>query len=206
MASLPSPSSERILLVEGQDDKHVIRHLHDRHQLKPTFCISEKENIDKLLDSITLEIKRHGRLAVGILVDANDDLNARWQAVTDRLRKAKIQAPTSPNPTGTIINSKPRVGIWLMPNNTMPGEIEDFVITMIPEGDPVWPRSQHYIDDIPKAERKFSDGKIQRARLHAWLATRADPRKMGSAVGACDLNINGTLCQDLIAWLTKLFA
>ncbi len=206
MASPPSPSSDRILLVEGPDDKHVIRHLRDCHQLKPTFCIRDKEGFPNLRPSISSEIKAPGRLVVGILVDANDNLDARWQAVTAQLRKANIQAPSSPDPTGTIIDSKPRVGIWLMPDNTAPGEIEDFVTTMIPAGDPVWPRSQHYIDDIPKAERKFSDGKIQRARLHAWLATRADPRKMGSAVGACDLNINGTLCQDFLAWLTKLFA
>lgn len=209
MVSLPLPSSERILLVEGQDDKHVIRHLRDRHQPETPFSISEKGNIGKLLDSISPEIKTPGRLAVGILVDANDDLNARWKAITDRLRKANIQAPSSPDPTGTTIdgqNGTPRVGIWLMPDNISPGEIEDFVTTMIPQGDPVWPRSESYIDGIPEVERKFAEGKTQRAKLHAWLATRADPRKMGSAIGACDLNINGTLCRDLITWLTKLFA
>ena len=93
-----------------------------------------------------------------------------------------------------------------MPDNTAPGELEDFVIHMIPAGDPVWPRSQVYIDDIPEAERKFSEGKIQRAKLHAWLATRKEPRKMGSAIGAWHLDTNAPLCQNFLAWLTKLFA
>lgn len=206
MATPPSPSSDRVLLVEGPDDKHVIRHLRDRHQLNPTFSISDKGNIDKVLDSINPEIKTPGRLAVGILVDANDDLKARWKAITDRLRKANIQAPSSPDPTGTIIECRPRIGIWLMPDNSMPGELENFVIHMIPDGDPIWPQSQRYIDSIPEADRKFSQGKTQRAQLHAWLATREDPRKMGLAIGVCDLNISGTLCQDLIAWLKRLFA
>ena len=206
MTSLPSSSPDRILLVEGQDDKHVIWHLHDRHQLASTFSISDKGSISELLDSITPEIKTPGRRAIGILVDANDDLQARWNAMTGQLRKANIQAPSSPNPAGTIIDGRPRVGIWLMPDNTASGELEDFVIQMIPAGDSVWPLSQGYIDGIPQTERKFSEGKTQRAKLHAWLAAREDPRKMGLAIGARDLDISGTLCQNFLAWLTKLFA
>lgn len=206
MTGLPLSSSNRILLVEGQDDKHVTLHLCDRHQPKPTFSIEDKEGISKLLDSISPEIKAPGRLAVGILVDANDDLKARWEAITGLLRDAGIQAPPSPDPTGTIIDGQPRVGIWLMPSNTEPGELENFVIQMIPDDDPVWPLSQGYINDIPETERNFTAGKTQRAQLHAWLAARKDPRKMGLAIGMGDLNIDGTLCQNFLTWLTKLFA
>lgn len=70
-------------------------------------------------------------------MDANDDLDARWSAVANRLRAENIEVPSSPERTGTIIDSKPRVGIWLMPNNTSPGELENFVSEMIPNDDPV---------------------------------------------------------------------
>ncbi len=205
MTSPPSPSSDRVLLVEGPDDKHVISHLRECHQLTSTFSILDKKGIDQLLDSINPEIKAPGRRAVGIVVDANDDLNARWNAVIDRLRGANIQAPPSPNPTGTIINDEPRVGIWLMPDNAEPGELENFVVRMIPSGDRVWPLSQRYIDGIPTAERKFSERKTERAKLHAWLAAREDPRRMGSAIRARDLDITDPLCQKCIAWLKALF-
>ena len=36
-----------------------------------------------LLEVIGSEIRVPGRKAVGILVDANDDLDARWSAVAD---------------------------------------------------------------------------------------------------------------------------
>ena len=206
MTGRPSLSSDRILLVEGQDDRHVIRHLRDRHQLKSNFCIKDKEGIRELLDSINPEIKVPGRRAVGILVDANDNLNERWQAITNQLLKANVQAPLSPDPMGAIIDGLPRVGIWLMPDNTASGELEDFIIQMIPTGDPVWPLSQGYIDGIPEVARTFAKSKTRRAELHAWLATRKDPRKMGLAIGARDLNISGTLCQKFLAWLKKLFA
>ena len=201
MTSPPSPSPDRVLLVEGPDEIHVIRHLCDRHQLTSTFSILNKEGITNLLPSINPEIKAPGRRAIGIVADANDDLNARWNAVIDRLRGANIQAPRRPEPTGTIMDGSPRVGIWLMPDNTASSELENFVTRMIPAGDQVWPLSRRYIDDIPEAERKFSESKTQRAELYAWLAAREDPRRMGSAIGARDLDITGLLCQNLLPGL-----
>lgn len=34
-----------VLMVEGQNDKHVVIHISNRHQPMPSFCISDKDNI-----------------------------------------------------------------------------------------------------------------------------------------------------------------
>ena len=220
-------TSNRVLLVEGDSDKHVVRRLCDHYSSfkivddaddllefrSPESEYSEWQTIDilnkfdakRLIASITLEIKAPGRQAVGILVDANDDLRSRWDAVGYRLRMANIQFPQSPEPAGTIIEGKPRVGIWLMPDNESSGELEDFVVQMILDGDPVWPLSQQYIDGIPKDDRKFTEKKMLRAKLYAWLAARRDPKQMGSAILSRDLKVDGPLCQDFVDWLIKLF-
>ncbi len=70
-------NNDRVLLVEGTDDEHVVRHLHHRHQAMPKFSIQNKEGIENLLDDIGLEILAPSRKAIGIIVDANDDLDAR---------------------------------------------------------------------------------------------------------------------------------
>ncbi len=142
----------RILLVEGQDDKHVVLQLHmcQHHQAMPTFGILDKEGFPNLLKSIVPEIKVSGRQVVGILVDANDDMRTRWKELTNRLRRVDIQSPQFPNPDGTIIESQPRIGIWIMPDNSSAGELEDFVVRMIPDEDQVWPLSQRYIEKIPQ--------------------------------------------------------
>ena len=197
-------NSDRVLLVEGADDEHVVRHLCNRHQAIPEFCIRDKGGIEGLLEDIGAEILAPSRKAVGILVDANDDLDARWNAVANRLREESIEVPNSREPTGTIIDSNPRVGIWLMPNNTSPGELENFVSEMIPDDDPVWPLSKGYIDSIPEADRKFKKN-ILRAKIHAWLATREEPRKMGSAIYAQDLRVDGPLSTAFANWLRQLF-
>ena len=202
-----SPPDPRVLLVEGQDDKHVVLHLRERRQLTLDFDVVERENVSSLFRTLGADINAPGRQAVGILVDANNDLAARWDAVTNRLSDESIEAPRHPDPTGTIIvtDGKPRVGIWLMPDNESSGELEDFVVRMIPDGDKVWPLSQRYIEEIPEAERKFSEKKKVRAQLYAWLAAREDPRQMGLAIRAHDLEVDGDLSQKFIAWLTKLF-
>ncbi len=92
-----------------------------------------------------------------------------------------------------------------MPDNELPGELEDFVVQMIPERDLIWPLSQRYIDGIPETGRKFSEKKKLRAQLYAWLAAREDPRLMGVAIRAHDLELEGSLSRNFIAWLTKLF-
>lgn len=206
-----SKSDRHVLIVEGKDDEHVVHHIADRIDAVVEFGILSKDGIDPLLAAIERDIKVSGRDTVGIVADANDDLNARWQAVTDRIRRAGlgIDPPTHPDPAGTIIREaarRPRVGIWLMPDNRSSGELEDFVAKMIPSDDTVWPLAQKYIDGIPRSDREFAEGKIQRARVHAWLAAREDPRQMGTAIHAGDLNVDVPPCQAFVAWLLQLFA
>ena len=197
---------QRVLLVEGQNDLHVVRHIWLRHfQTEPSFTISIKNDVDSLLRSIRGEVLREDRTVVGILVDADDHPLDRWRAITNRLKDANIPSPGSPLQSGTIIQQVPRIGIWMMPDNQLPGELEDFIEKMIPVTDPIWPSSQSYIESIPSDIRKFATGKTLRAKVHAWLATRKDPRPMGTAIRAGDLNIDVPSGSSFLSWLEQLF-
>ena len=101
--SLPTGSEpNRVLLVEGRDDKYVVDHIRRRHDPMPPFEIVDKGGLEELLASIGPELKAHGRRALGIVVDANDDIEARWAAVTDRLGRAGIEVGDR-DPGGTVI-------------------------------------------------------------------------------------------------------
>ena len=197
--------SRKILIVEGVDDEHVVGHLQDRCLPSAEFEIDAKGGIDNVLKSIGPEIKVPGRVAVGILVDANNNLNNRWRAVSDRLKKVDIPTPAALPRAGAIIGEAPRVGVWAMPDNRSTGALEDFVKKMIPDDDPVWPLARKFIRDIPEDERKFTPGKRSKAELRAWLATRETPGPMGTAIGIGDLKTDGKLCIDFLKWLENLF-
>lgn len=208
MPSIHPPA--RVLLVEGESDLHVVHHLCRRQdEPMPSFRIEDKGTLGQVLDAIGPELKVSGRKALGVLVDANDSLADRWRDLSSRCRAENIDLPPQPITTGTILETvegRPRIGIWLMPDNESPGELEDFVQRMIPTDDPVWPRSEDYVDRIPVPDRRFRPGKLLRAKLYAWLATRENPGRMGAAIGAGDLRVDGVLGSAFAMWLRSLFA
>ena len=215
-----------MLLVEGRDDLHTVLHLcnkdsrftvegdlDDPHvtlqQDSHSFSVQDKKGRSELLKSVGVEVKVAGRSALGIVVDADEDLAARWNDIIGAFHDTPyITLPDAPNPSGTIIAGDagvPRIGVWVMPDNSSSGELEDFVEPMIPVNDPVWPLSQGYIDSIRPEDRKFLPNKVAKAKVHAWLACRKNPRQMGAAIGAGDMEVHGSLCREFVSWLAKLF-
>lgn len=186
-----------------------MRQAESEAECDPNFCIDEKGGIDKLLASIYGEINVDSRRSVGIVVDADADPLERWESLVERLREAGIRdIPERPQPGGICIGSTaqlPSVGIWLMPDNQSTGELEDFVRTMLPDNDPVWPLSRSYIDGIDEEHRKFKGGKVLRAKVHAWLATRKQPGRMGAAIKEGELDIDGELAVSFTYWLQRVF-
>ena len=216
----------RILSVEGQDDKHFVWQLCAQHpstfsiarsgdafQVDLTsqsvaFSISDKISREELIKAIPQELKVSGREVVGVLVDADADVGKCWEELTSAFQGTNIDFPPSPMADGTIIpvdTTLSKIGVWLMPDNKRPGELEDFVAKMIPGYDPVWPLSRGYINQIPDGDRKFTQDKTPKAELYAWLAARKEPSRMGAAVGAGDLDVNGSPCQEFLNWLIQLF-
>ncbi len=198
----------RVLLVEGPDDERVITQIRGRREPMLSFRIQAAGGVSELFRTMGLMVSDQEVETVGIVVDRDVNLSSRWDAVRNRLRDAGYYLPAQPDADGTIIpetDDLPRVGIWLMPDNQSTGELEDFVARMIPSDDAVWPLSVDYIEGIPIADRKFAENKTQRAKVHAWLASREDPRQMGQAIRARDLEVDGELCQKFVDWLRRLF-
>lgn len=200
--ALPGGTSDRVLLVEGQDDEHVVKHLCDRSGLTRNFSIRQKGGFPELSKSIPVELAEPGRLVLGVVVDANENPAARWQAVRDRCGRRGILLPSDPEPRGVVVEGRPRVGVWLMPDNQSPGQLEDLVAAMIPAEDVVWRLAREFVDRIPEPERPLPAIKAQ---VHAWLAARAAARPMGSAIGTGHLEASSPAAISFIHWLEDLF-
>ena len=184
---------ERILLVEGEDDEHVVEHLCRVCRIDRYFTIENEKGYSKLLQGLPVYLKSSGLLALGVLADANDDPEARWQQLVEASAEGGVRLPEEPDSSGTLVEGTPRVGVWLMPDNCSAGELEDFARQLIPPEDRVWPLAERYIAGIPEADRRFRPGKISKANLYAWLASRRHPQRMGAAIGAGDLDAEAPL-------------
>ena len=132
-------AAKQILLVEGKDDEHVFRALFGRSNL-PQPIIYQHEGYSRLLEAIPERLRESDVQAVGIVLDADTDLDSRWGAVRHRLQTTGYSnLPAQPDAVGLVLPSPPRsilpkAGVWLMPNNRVPGILEDFLRYLVPPG------------------------------------------------------------------------
>ncbi len=200
-----------LLLVEGKDDRHVLQHLFLRHQIPAAVSNSIKdcEGVDKLIESLPVRLKSSGLQRLGVVLDANASLANRWEALRNIVANAGYSSiPTEPQALGTILieEGKPTIGIWLMPNNTLPGMLEDFVQYLIPNEDVLWKLAEEALQKIPKQEQRFIGAHRIKAHLHTWLAWQEDPgTPMGLAITKRYLDANAPSAQQFIEWVRRLF-
>lgn len=201
-----------VLMVEGPDDEHVVKQICQQRHLGTIGKIHSYGGKDPLLEGIGARLKESDIRVLGILLDADTNLQARWQAVTARLNAAGYQRiPVSPDPEGTVLEPPgssllPRVGIWLMPDNRLAGILEDFLHFLIPEGDALLAHADRAIASIPAGQRRFPDGKGAKARIHTWLAWQREPGKpFGQAIAARYLDPGLPAADTFAGWLQRTF-
>src|SRR5271157_1332160 len=95
----------------------------------------------RCLESVPIRLKASEEDdIVGVVVDADTDLNSRWQSLRDRLLKlGYANVPQDPVSGGAILAPPgekllPRMGIWIMPDNKARGILEDFLRFLVPKG------------------------------------------------------------------------
>jgi hypothetical protein len=174
--------------------------------------IKPQGNVEQLLENLPVRLKESDVKILGVVIDADTDLAARWQSLRDRLAEAGYRSiPADPLPDGTILDPPagtllPRVGIWIMPNNQTKGILEDFLRFLIPEESRLFKHVQASVANIPNGERRFSQLAEPKAIVHTWLAWQKEPGKpLGTAITARCLDPDVEQVSILVSWLNRLF-
>jgi len=203
-------NEKNLLFVEGKDDEHVFYSLLKFHNVPEKFKVQNKGGLDNILELLDVVIDATDLERLGIVVDADTDLSARWQSLKDRLRNLGYRLPDTPDSEGTIIKKEggPTVGVWLMPDNQLPGMLEDFVSFLGAASDPLWSIAENCLNEIPDPYRRFTDNHRIKAHIHTWLAWQDQPGlPLGLAITAHYryLKADAPHAQNLIAWIRRLF-
>ena len=204
-------SRSRVLVVEGADDKHVMYALVMHHKFQPEFDIEDAKGLSRLLNGLPALLTVFSRKErVGVIVDADTDIRSRWASIRTILVDAGyVNIPDEPDPTGTVIADEflPWVGIWIMPDNNLPGMLEDYLTHLLPLEDSLLNRANRVLDEIPLEERRFPARHRQKALIHTWLAWQESPGSpLGLAITQHYFSANSPQVDNLLAWLTRLFA
>jgi hypothetical protein len=199
------------LLVEGNNDMHVVYKLRDKFNIENNFDVIDCKSISKIFPELSVRVDQADIQTIGLIIDADFDLIIQWNNCRKELQKIGYEVPEKPNLQGTIILSEilPKLGIWVMPNNQTKGMLEDFIQTLIDENDILLPRVRQFLDILEKENlNKYTvETKRSKAELHTWLALQKEPgQTMGNAMTQKYLtNFENSVCQSFIAWLIELF-
>lgn len=206
---------KNLLLVEGNDDFHVVLAIQGQRgiRLLDKREIISHDGIDGLITAFPVHLKGSDIRVLGVLVDADTDVSSRWHSLKDRMIEAGYsQVPSEPNSQGTIIEPPPgtllpRVGVWLMPDNTTTGILEDFLSFLVPQGNDLFEHAKNSISSIPQTQRRFTPLAEPKALIHTWLAWQEEPgRPLGQSITARFLNHEVPQVDLFISWLQRLYA
>ncbi len=215
---------KRVLLVEGNDDKHVMWNLFEVRNVPERFSVkcprsdsddSENGGINNLFDSIPYWLASSDLERLAIVVDADSGgPDARWQAIRHQLEKAGHDSLPATHPhDGAVLDlslqphtpRSVRFGVWIMPDNQSEGMLEDFVANMIREDDEMVPHVDDFLAAIPEDRRRYRKAHASKAHLHTWLAVSERPgRPMGQAIKAeSHLDANHASVETFLTWIRK---
>ncbi|MDX2286553.1 MAG: DUF3226 domain-containing protein [Bacteroidia bacterium] len=202
--------------MEGKDDLHVVWAICKASGLQETFAVEAKAGLSNLqktagiLNAALSAPDEYPGLARGIILDADQHPQARWQSIRNMLTSKGYLVPDRPDPHGTVLRAEGLVtfGIWMMPDNQSPGELEDFMRLLIPEQDRLL---HHAVESLNRMEaehiQRYPAQDRSKALLHTWLAWQEQPGKpMGQSVTAQHFDLQQPVCAAFVHWLKTLFA
>ena len=196
------------LLVEGNDDQHVIWALCNQFKINQTFDVIDCEGIENLFLQIPVRLKQTDLDTIGIIIDADTDLKSRWDNLKQIFKGQGIILPLDLPAEGLIVNGPDTItiGIWIMPNNNLNGMLEDFIAFLVPNDDKLLPIVQHNLNVIENKQlNKYKPTHKSKAVIHSWLAIQEDPgTPMGLGITKRYLTTEEEVCSNLINWLNRL--
>lgn len=157
-----------------------------------------------------MRLKTANLTTLGMVVDADDKLDQRWQSIRNSfLRLGYDDFPPSPQTDGLILTppDKPRIGVWVMPDNQLSGNLEDFIGFLIDSGDPLKSHAAESIDAMEhEGWQRYRPDHRSKALVHTWLAWQDPPgMPLGQAITAKALDPESLFAKRFVDWIQRLF-
>jgi len=216
------PPNQKVLLVEGVVEERLIPYLIEKSGVEwpddwrnAPVQIREKDGVENILKRSTIEaeVRESERRITGILLDADDDVAAKWASIRSCCDPYfPMLHKTETGSAGVIVSdaeSGQKLGIWIMPDNQSGGMLETLLLTLVPGGE-----SEALLkfarDTCREAKQKFAapykDRHIQKAEIHTWLAWQDEPgQQLHAAIDQQILDPKSEYAKPFVTWFCKLF-
>lgn len=212
------PPNPNVLLVEGTDERLVIPELIEANGIiwGETYRdwiveIVDMEGVSNLLrrGTIEAEIKASGVKALGIILDADQNIEANWNMVRERCLGEFPDIPAQIPAEGLVITNSDslRLGIWMMPDNQSRGMFETFLMFLAPntESD-IHELVTRSVDEAASRNAGFRQVHRPKALVHTWLAWQDPPGEpLNHAIKEQLLSSTCPYAAPFVAWFKTLY-
>jgi hypothetical protein len=210
------------LFFEGENDLYPVGHLvdllpgpsTDLYKRSPEdqgnqIGLKQFGGYESLREKFPVAIRKESNLKrVGVVADANSHPDRRWQSLTDAVSDiGSVQELEAPHVGGWVgelelPDRSITLGLWMMPNNRDQGAVEDFLLKLIPDDDPLLPLARSCLEKVPETQRPDES----KALVRTWLAWKEEPgRPLGPAVTEGYFDLDADLAQRFVSWIRRLF-
>ncbi len=206
---------EKILLVEGSTDKYAIAMLMREHtewpRDDPPVDIKDEGGVDKILNQVTFSTYIKSCSTLGIVIDADENINSRWESIKTICRVNFPELPDSFPINGLILcnQQEKRLGVWIMPDNNSRGMMETFLSTLVTDekGRNLLEYSKEVVANAKSTySGPFMDLHNDKAVIHSWLAWQDPPGEaFGNAIAKKILDPFSITAINFASWFCKLF-
>jgi hypothetical protein len=210
MSDVCKQDTDKVLLVEGDNDCHVVMALCKAHNVPETFGIYQcGSDVGVLKRLNALIIRPNPPQVIGVILDADKpSIASRWDSIKDKIKHYSYTFPTTPNADGTVVEGvldKPKLGFWLMPNNQDLGMLEDFCAELAEPTSLAFAR-----ECVEQAHQRnattFKQVHRSKAVIHTYLAWHDEPGyPLGKAITRQALRPHTDVAVRFTNWLIHLF-
>lgn len=215
-------TNPKILLVEGETEKRLIPELMEQNGINWGGKKDRVVDIAVLggYQRATMQTKistalKTSKTALGIVIDADEDPESRWQSIRDVCLQSIPNIPDRLPEMGLIIttpegNDLPagiKFGIWMMPDNKERGMLETFLAYLVPDTkEPLWNYTEEVVREAKRRGATFRDVDTDKARMYSWLAWQKSPgRQLHQAVTQRILDPKHPRGQAFVRWFKALY-
>ena len=202
-----------ITIFEDEDDKHLVGQIarHSGIEIKNAPITLGGNDGQKLRRTIREQSKTdHDRLVLVLDADHEPEGGSvkRWKDVLSALRETGFAVPEGVSTENGLVCDlldKRRVAVWLFPDCTSPGALEEFMMqALIPTEDPLMQDALAVVHTLK--ERRFPSKYERKAEVRTWLAWQKRPGlPPGRAIAEKVLVPDETRLAPFLAWLRQAF-
>ena len=215
--------AEHILLVEGESDRSFFEAVCKTLKLQPSVTVAPPKDVggshntkEGVFNHLPILLNQLGDAQIthlAVVVDADSAVNGGGcQRAIDKV--TKIVEPygftLASNPVGGVFfqndDGLADFGLWVMPNNSDEGMLEDWIKSCIHPGEhQLFAHAETVVDKLPQP--KFKPIHISKAEVATWLAWQKQPgHGLYRAIEDQLIDRNSALFKELCIWLTHIYS